>query len=346
MRRALIVATAILTVVSVRSVSAQGPGDYEHVVEEYRIGDDTTAIRRLARWPESAVTESVRHWARLLRSDQLVAAVMLHTELGAAILDSLPSKTDVQLRHAQLLLDAMTARQDAHGLADAVRRHWYQFVISMYGVNGRLAEAEAHMREALGHFPRDPTLYFLLGTLDELRSTFNAPEPPRLTVSRGRTPSLAARAGRMLEAAAADYRRALELDPRMAAARLHLGWIHVLQDDNRARGDLTGALADAQDDRIRYLAHLFLGGLAERQNRLDEAATEYESAHELGPTHQTPFIALSRVEVARGHTDRSRELARQLAALERMDDDPWWNYHLGTVDEDALTWLRAEAHRR
>ena len=349
MRRTLVVATAIAALACTRPVLAghpvQGPGEYEHVVEEYRIGEANTAIRRLARWPESMVTESVRHWAKLLRPEQLVAALMLHTELAAAILDSLPHQTNVQLRHAQELLDALSARRDEHERADAVRLRWYQFVISMYGTTW-LDDADRYAREALGRFPRNPTLYFQRGALLELRAKFNLPEPPRATLARGRIPDPGPRMTRTLESATAEYRRALELDPHMAIARLHLGWVHVLQGDNRAGDDLAAALADARDDRIRYLAHLFRGGLAERQHQFDEAAKEYELTRELGPSHQTPYVALSRVELARGHTERARELARELAALERVDDDPWWDYHLGAVDEDALTWLRAEAHRR
>ncbi|HEV8143347.1 MAG TPA: hypothetical protein VGQ77_10835, partial [Methylomirabilota bacterium] len=291
-------------------------------------------------------TESVKHGAKLLRPDQLVAAAMLHTELGAAILGSLPSQTNVHLHHAQDLLDAMGTRRGEREHADAVRLRWYHFVISLYSTDARLGDADRYAREALGKFPHDPVLIVQKGTIVELSAAFNVPPPPSPTLGRGRAPDSATRQSRTLESAAAEYRRALELDPHLAVARLHLGWVHVLVGDNRARDDLAMALADANDDTVRYLAHLFLGGLAERQSRLDDAAKEYELAHEQGDRHQTPFVALSRVEAARGHADRARELARELAALERVDDDPWWDYHLGAIDQDALKWLRDEAHRR
>ena len=346
MRRTIVAATAIAAFACTQPILAQGPGEYEHVAEEYRVGDPNIAIQRLARWPEAAVTESVRYWAKLLRPEQLVAAAMAHTELAAAILDSLPHQTNVQLHHAQELLDALAARRDERERADAVRLRWYQFVISLFSSNARLDDADRYAREALGRFPRDPVLILLKGTILELSAAYNVPAPPSPTLGRSRAPDSATRQGRTLESAAAEYRRALELDPHLAVARLRLGWVHVLAGDNRARDDLTAALGDAKDDTVRYLAHLFLGGLAERQSRFDEAATEYEAALNLGNQHQTPFVALSRVETARGHPDRARELAHQLAALERIDDDPWWNYHLGALDNSALPWLRAEAHRR
>jgi hypothetical protein len=117
------------------------------------------------------------------------------------------------------------------------------------------------------------------------------------------------------------------------------------EGNNRAGQELATALQDAKDDRTRYLAHLFLGSLAERQHRLDEAAQEYELARQLGPMHQSPYVALSRIELLRARAERARDLAQQLAALQRIDDDPWWNYQLGAIDDEALAWLRAEAHR-
>jgi tetratricopeptide (TPR) repeat protein len=216
--------------------------------------------------------------------------------------------------------------------------------VSLYTADARLDDADRYLREALGRFPRDPMLVFRRGMLLELLVHFDLAEPRR--PAPGRSPGLGMRTARTLEAAAADYRRALEIDPHLAIARLHLGWVHVLQRDKRAQEDLAAALADARDDWTRYLARLFLGGVWERQNRFDEAAAEYEAARQLGPTHQTPFVALSRVELARGRPDRARELAVELATLNRIDDDPWWSYRAGTIDEGALTWLRTEAHRR
>ena len=328
-----------------RSASAQTRAEYEAVVEEYRTGDPDTAIRRLARWPESAVKTAINQRVATLRPDQLIAAVMLHTELGAAIRGSILGQAAVQFGYAELLLNMLESRPRQRERADAVRLRWHHFVVSLYTTDARLAEADHYVRQGLGRFPRDPVLLFQRGLGLELLVHFGLAEPRRTTLGRTLAPGMWT--ARTLDGAATDYRRALEIDPHLAIARLHLGWVHVMQGDyKRAADDLTLALADARDDRMRYLARLFLGGVWERQNRLDQAATEYETAHQLGPTHQTPYVALSRVELARGRADRARELARELAALNRIDDDPWWTYRGGTIDEDALQWLRTEAHRR
>jgi tetratricopeptide (TPR) repeat protein len=282
--------------------------------------------------------------AATLRPEQLIAAVMLHTELGAAVRDSIAGQTVVQLEHAGALLTALEGRRNQRERADALRLRWYHFVVSLVTSAARLGDADHYVREGLGRFPRDPTLTFQRGLLLELLVHFDLAEPSRPT--RGRTLAPRMRTARTLEGAAADYRRALEIDPHLAIARLHLGWVYVLQSNKRAHDELTAALADARDDWTRYLARLFIGGVWERQNRFEEAAAEYEAARQLGPTHQTPYVALSRVELARGRPERARELAHQLAALERIDDDPWWTYRGGRIDENALQWLRTEAHRR
>jgi tetratricopeptide (TPR) repeat protein len=343
--RTLVVAAAMYLCGCPGPAFAQSRADYASAVEEYREGDPSEAIQRVARWPASTITETRRQWAPQQPAGQLVAALMLHTELGAAILNSLPHQTTVQLSHAAELLDTLSARRGETEHADAIRLHWYRFVISLFSSSARFDEADRYATEAIGRFPRDPELILDKGIVLELGAKYNRP-PPARSVVRGMAPGGATPGGRTLAAAAAEYRRALEIDPHLALARLRLGWVRVQQGDSRGGVDLAAALADAKDDDTRYLAHLFLGGVAERRGDFDEAAQEYAAAHRLGDQHQTPFVALSRVELARGHADRARELARELAALERVDDDPWWNYHLGALDQDALQWLRDEAQGR
>ena len=115
-------------------------------------------------------------------------------------------------------------------------------------------------------------------------------------------------------------------------------------EDKRAKTDLEAALADATDDTIRYLAHLFLGGLAERERRLAEARREYEDARAVGPGFQTPYVALTRIEAALGHDALAREQAITAVQLMKTDDDPWWDFRIG-FDRESLRWLRAEARK-
>ena len=149
-----------------------------------------------------------------------------------------------------------------------------------------------------------------------------------------------------MEAAAADYRRAIDLEPTLTLAYLRLGWIRVTLHDTRARESVEAGLAVASDPGDRYLARLLIGGIAERESRLDAALGDYEAARTTCPACQTPYIAIARVETARGNSPRAHETSRAFAALSQKADDPWWDFCLGGFDLSSLRWLRQAATPR
>jgi tetratricopeptide (TPR) repeat protein len=213
---------------------------------------------------------------------------------------------------------------------------WHAVVASMYTARGLVVAADRIIRDGLTDFPRSPELYVARGSIQEMRAA---------AMTDLRSSPTTGGVSRVLEAAAADFRRALEVDRSLAMAHLHLGWVHHVLGDERSGRDLDAALAHATDDGVRYLAHLFRGAIAERERRLDEARREYEAARAIGP-YQTPFVALSRIEEALGHHDRARDLAHEYTARAIQVEDPWWDYHLGGFDATALAWLHSEARRR
>jgi tetratricopeptide (TPR) repeat protein len=148
-----------------------------------------------------------------------------------------------------------------------------------------------------------------------------------------------------LKRASTQYLQALSVNSHDAEAHLHLGWVRLYLKDKRAKADLESAVANADDDTVRYLAHLFLGGLAERESRLADALQEYGLARSAGPDFQTPYVAMSRIEQALGHLDRASDLALAGLTLDkRDDDDPWWDHRIG-FDRESLNWLRAQVRR-
>jgi hypothetical protein len=210
----------------------------------------------------------------------------------------------------------------------------------MYGSCDLPSEAVRYVKLGLLVFPEDPHLYTTGGILMEVRLRAILADWRQggdLTLNRRRN------AEEVLKRAAMQFRHALSLASHDAEPRLHLGWGLFFLGDKRAKAELDAALADAASDTTRYLAHLFLGGLAERENRLPDAAREYESARTIGAGYQTPYVALSRIEEALGHGERARELA--LFALQLVKtDDPWWDHRIG-FDRESLTWLRTEARK-
>ena len=101
-------------------------------------------------------------------------------------------------------------------------------------------------------------------------------------------------AQRAREAAEKALRDALALDPGLQEARLRLG--KLLLDVGRAV-EAESLLAEvderAADDRQRYLARLFLGRVAERLGRPEEALRLYRRALEAWPDSQAARLALA-----------------------------------------------------
>jgi len=226
---------------------------------------------------------------------------------------------------------------------DPFIRRWYRFVASVYTSSELLRAASAHVQSGLDLFPEDADLHVARGIIVEVTVRKNlVPDWRRHTVY---SEDNRARVEAALATATNDYMRALSIDGHNAEAHLHLGWVRFVLGDGRDKGEFAAAIADAADDTIRYLAHLFLGGLAERENRLADALQEYELARTAGPDFQTPLVALSRVEQTLGHDSRARELALAGLQLEKhAADDPWWDHRIG-FDRESLYWLRDEVRR-
>jgi tetratricopeptide (TPR) repeat protein len=336
-----LIALISLALLRAAPIAAQTSGDYPSLVEQYATGNDTGSMAALGRWSRPLVSNAVNAWASKLTPRQLVAAATLHTELASRVIDSTPLLASFHIGTARHLIDTLNAgggRGRERGLA--VKRRWYEFVVSLYTSRALLAEAERFALDGLADFPRDAVLWVALGAMQEMRLGFDEPDLRGSLPDNGRAWT---RLTKALESAGADFRRALAVDNGLAAAHLHLGWVHFILHDGRAADDLRAALAQPGDDGVRCLAHLFLGAVAERDKRLTEARQEYEAAQALGPAYQTPFIALIRVEEELGHHARARELAEAFAALPLKVEDPWWDYHLGSPDLAALAWLRHEA---
>ena len=295
----------------------------------------------LARWSRPVVINAVNAWASKLTPQQLIAAAMLHTELASRVIDNTPSLASFHIGTASRLLDALIAGDRRNERALAVKRRWYEFIVSLYTSRALLNEAERFARDGLADFPRDAVLWVAFGAIQEMRLGFDEPDLRGVLPDNSRALT---RLTRSFDAAASNFRRALAIDNGLATAHLHLGWVHFILHDSRAAEDLRAALAQAPDDGVRYLAHLFLGAVAERDKRLADARQEYEAAQAIGPAYQTPFVALIRVEEELGHHARARELAQTFAELPLKVEDPWWDYHLGRPDLAALAWLRHEAH--
>jgi tetratricopeptide (TPR) repeat protein len=344
-RRATTAVCVALCIGVPASAKAQNVAQYLALAREYAAGQGTDAMMQLATWSRPDITAAGKAAAVTATVRDLMALAMLHTDLANTIIDRQREAADFHVTRAQEILAvargdaATTARLDNERVRQ-FSRSWFRFVIGMYTSCNRVGDAARFTHFGFLASPEDPRFYVARGVLIEVRTLTFVPKPATLALAARRREQTE----ESLKAAATNFLHALSVDPRNAEAHLHLGWVRSLLEDKRARTNLDAALENATNDTVRYLAHLFLGGIAERENRLPDALREYEAVRSLGAGYQTPYAALSRVADALGDAYRARELAMVGLQLKKSEDDPWWDLRIG-FDRESLNWLRAEARK-
>jgi len=118
-----------------------------------------------------------------------------------------------------------------------------------------------------------------------------------------------AKAREPIAAAAAEYRRAIELNGRDAVAHHNLAWLdHLLGENGKARREWERAVALDPDTAI---FHLSLGFYLEEAGESDAAQRQYVAAIELAPAIlDSPFFARYRKR-APGRAEATLQLAVQ-----------------------------------
>jgi tetratricopeptide (TPR) repeat protein len=137
-----------------------------------------------------------------------------------------------------------------------------------------------------------------------------------------------------LDEAAKAYRRALEIDPRSAEARLRFGRVlALLGRPDEARTAFERVIAEGADEATRWLAHMFLGRVHEQAGRLEETVTSYRRALGLRAT-QSATIALANALDRSGERDAAVAQLQLLATTAEQSThcedgcDPWLSYNL------------------
>ena len=141
----------------------------------------------------------------------------------------------------------------------------------------------------------------------------------------------------------------LDVDPNYEVAALHLGRVRLLLGQSAEAALRFTRMVDAGDPRIRYLARLFLGNLAEREGRDSEAGSAYRSALSAYPQGQAAAVALSQLFSRSGREPEARASIVEMS--ERGDTvEPFWTYllpaRLDLADcQMLLNELRTEVRR-
>ena len=327
-----------------------GPADYRALIDAYR-GGQRTALDRI----RTATEADVHDWIEGARQDRgrtwtvedLRAAAIAHTEAWArALADRRPESAVLHLRAATHLFERVRDKGPAYSYYIDRWRTVVQGVLARLD-NPRQAEEFESRASAL--FPTHPRRVLAARafheglTAERLASEYRGERAENFRVfyedSRRR----------WWRSATGSYLTALNLDPSYEMAALHLGRISVLLGESAEAARRFTNLVDAGDPRIRYLARLFLGSLAEREGRDAEAESAYRSALAAYPWGQAASVALSQLFSRTGQETAARAIIAEMGGR-GASVEPFWTYllpaRLDLADcQMLLNELRAEVRK-
>ena len=273
-----------------------------------------------------------------LRQEQvrvLTLALVVHTDLVLRIRD--PAGLESQLWLCQRILADLrhlkTAEDDEGDRERTallpVVRDWYLVVVSHLQYLGNHPYLRGHITAGLAIFNNDPELLLARGTVAETDADLALVD--RSLADAIYTRDFVRRASDLLRSAANDYQAALRVQPGLHEATLRLGRVSRLLGNRGRAKSLYGEIAASDAaPRLKFLAHLFRGELAELEKDGTSAEAEYRAAHALRPGAQSPMLAVSRLCDARGDAACARGwLRRSFDAVSPDRQDPWWGYLRG-----------------
>ena len=330
-----------------RSPTLSIDSEYLTLITQYMRGQTQGAIASLAKVPSERIRaqSEVDFSASGLEIGQIEAAAMLHSDVAmfVATADQRLSRQHVDAARALV----GTLPDDGPG---GFRQRWQAYAVAPYLIQHDLYGAMRAAREGVGRLPRSADFALLQGTLLEISARIETADfrgiwSPTDGINRNASPTVAHMEDALV-AAAITFQRALELDPSLMSARLRLGWVYgINHSSERARKELRTVADSTSSRELRYLAHLFLGGLAEGEGDLERAYDEYESAHTAMPDAQSAHIALMHVARVTGRTALVQELAAQYPRRSTSMEDPWWYFSMG-FDSELVNWLHARVTAR
>lgn len=316
--------------------------------------DDYAAMRRLAEdiTMRHASIDSFLKRAATLHTDVALEFQMDGDEVAPPASMTSPRRVVVQTDDGQqvglhggivhwefgrVLLDSVSDPS-----RDEFVRGWYRATIAH-----KLATEEldsAHFASALEIFPNDAVIRFQTGCLHDafahpaVQSVVDSAKlPPKIRLDV-RSQSVE------LREAEAQFRRAIEIDPEFAEARLRRGRVLARQGKHHeAAAELRLALKAAREPLLEYYARLFLGAEEEALGRFAVARALYEQAATLYPHAQAPRMALSQLAHRSGNRAAARDALNTVlesSAVKGEDDDPWWTYQQA-AGRQANEWIQA-----
>jgi tetratricopeptide (TPR) repeat protein len=293
---------------------------WKQAVWSHAPGKNDAALRKVEAIPTLRVVHTLKTHKEVVEDRGfLIRALVLHTDLaivqrqtagqsgpgssstGSFLLeDGRSTGRRVGSPHwnvAFQIVVMLAGRRDAD--ARRVALSWFRTVnaLLLHWAEATLLYADLGLR----YYPDDAELHLYRGTMRQMYASgrvqqflnhadFNAGYPEgeaAVELARART----------------DLRRALQLDPSLAEARIRLA--HVVGELGQPAEAVTlveAALRARLPAFFQSYATLILGRNLARVGRLDEARAAFDRAAALAPTAQAPRIGLSQVALASGRS--------------------------------------------
>lgn len=147
-----------------------------------------------------------------------------------------------------------------------------------------------------------------------------------------------------IEAAIAEFQRAVALEPRYGAAHLNLGYAYARGD--RREAAIAAYQRGLQCEPGNALGHNNLGVLYDTQGQYDQAIAAFEQARTLDPGNATVQQNLANARRSQGlRQERTARIAEAQQAVAARPQDPRAAYSLARVyasfdeTDQAFAWL-------
>jgi tetratricopeptide (TPR) repeat protein len=317
---------------------------------QWRLGAADMLLKLPERDVSAAVEQAIRPaagqtpWAW----EDLRAAALLHTDAWYTDLShKRAGDANVQLEHAKALL-ARAVRLEPT-LADYAQR-WCNLVALLLSEHGTEMQLEDFRNRRRLLFPLTPSREKAIPFVRRGITAEYAGSTKGLVMAPSPSGPMGGVAFQMRwwADAATQFSQALALDSTYHLAALHLGRVRMLQGNRTEAVEQFNHAAGAHDARVAYLAWLFLGGLAERDGRYDEAEKFYRSARDRYPSGQAAPLALSQLLSRTSRESDARDVLTAFLTNRRgRVVEPLWTYIPSPVVElddmlASLAELRAE----
>jgi hypothetical protein len=303
--------------------------DYATLVDKYKTRNADEAVAQAVAFERLGLVDSFTAFLSTTPSaGALTAAAAMHTEAGLRLsLDVAGPFANRQLDLAAAIIEIGTAprtrrlgapdlrRSTLPPVSAEFRRLWYLTVVSFMENGGRMSLVAAYLDNARALFPRDPEFLLLSGIAEEMLAS-NLLE----TRSDGER-------RKSLGRAEAHLRASLALAPDRTETKLRLGRVLSQLDQAAEARPLLTTVSDVTDERLSYLASLFLGGLEDSAGNTAAAARWYAQAAARMPAAQAASLAGSELQHRAGKRQDAAVSAASGAGADKVD--PWWSYPLG-----------------